>query len=124
MKGRFRNIVKELIIGFGFLNGLWFAIGTSPETEILGFINRYIDVMPATLQKIVLTIPIVLTIATILTIISIYRKGRILGSIAIFLAFIAGAIVLQNWKTTIALLLASMILALISFRDKGTAHKR
>jgi len=124
MKGRFRSIVKELIIGFGFLNGLWYAIGTSPESEILGFVNRYLSFMPTTLQKIVLAIPIILTIGTIITIISIYRRGRILGSIAILLAFIAGAIVVKNWQATLVLLLASMILGLVSFRDKNKGHKR
>jgi hypothetical protein len=118
MKDYFNNIVKELIIGFGFLNGLWFAIGTSPETEILGFINKYLSIMPVVLQKMILAIPIALTILTIITIISIYQRGRILGSLAILLAFIAGAIVLKNWRATLVLLLASMILGLISFKKR------
>jgi hypothetical protein len=117
-RGRFNYITKELIIGFGFLNGLWYSLGTSPETEALKLINRYIDIMPSTLQKIVLVIPIVLTILTIISIISIYRKGRILGCFAILMAFIAGAVVIKDWKATLALLLGSMILALISFREK------
>jgi hypothetical protein len=124
MKGRFRNIVKELIIGFGFLNGLWFAIGTSPETEVLKFLGKYSSSFPEVIQKLLVIAPIILTVLTIITIISVYRRGRILGIIAIILSFIAGAVILKSWKTTLVLLLASMILALISFRDKRTTHKR
>ena len=115
---RFNYIVKELIIGFGFLNGLWYAIGTSPGTEILGFINRYLSLMPELLQKIILMIPFILMAGTIITIITVYRKGRILGIIAISLAFLSGAIILKNWKAALIVLLASIILGLISFKGR------
>jgi hypothetical protein len=116
-KGKFNTVVKELIIGFGFLNGLWYAVGTSPETAILGFINRYINLMPTILQKIVLAIPIILIGLTILTIITIYRKGGVLGSLAIIMAFIAGAIVLKNWQAAASLLLVSIVTGLITFKN-------
>jgi hypothetical protein len=118
MARQFSTVIKEIIVGFGFLNGLWYAIGTSPETEILGFINRYISLMPEILQKIILIIPFILMALTIITIISIYHQGRILGIIAISLAFISGAIILKNWQVALILLLASIILGLISFRNK------
>jgi len=116
-KGRFNTVVKELIIGFGFLNGLWFAIGTSPETELLKIINQYVSLMPEILQKIVIVIPIILTILTVLTVIAIYRKGGILGSLAIITAFAAGAILLKNWQVAVSLLLIAIVAGLISIRD-------
>jgi len=118
MTRNFSTIIKEIIIGFGFLNGLWFAIGTSPETEILGFINRYINLLPEIVQKILMIIPFILMALTIITIISIYHKGRILGIIAVILGFISGAIFLKSWKTSLIILLISIILGLISFRPK------
>ena len=116
-KNRFNTVVKELIIGFGFLNGLWYAIGTSPETEILGFINRYVNLMPIALQRIVFAIPLILMALTILTVISIYRKGGVLGSLAILTAFTAGAIVIKNWQAAGILLLIAIVTGLISIRD-------
>jgi hypothetical protein len=116
-KGRFNTVVKELIIGFGFLNGLWFAVGTSPETEILKIINKYVDLMPVVLQKIVHSIPIILTVLTVLTIITIYRKGGVLGSLAVITAFAAGAVLLNNWKASATLLLIAIVTGLISIKE-------
>ncbi len=118
MTRNFSTIIKEIIIGFGFLNGLWFAIGTSPETEILGFINKYVGLLPEILQKILMIIPFVLIGLTIITILSIYHKGRVLGIIAVLLAFISGAIVLKYWKISLIILLVSIIIGLIGFKKK------
>jgi hypothetical protein len=118
MTRQFSTVIKEIIVGFGFLNGLWFALGTSPETEILGFINRYVNLMPEILQKLLWAIPFILMAGTIITIISIYRRGRILGIIAVVLAFLSGAIVLKYWKISLIILLISIIIGLIGFRQK------
>jgi len=124
MTRQFTTIIKEIIIGFGFLNGLWYAIGTSPETEILGFINKFTSLMPDIIKKILIMIPFILMAGTIITIISIYRKGRILGIIAVSLAFFSGAIILRHWEASLIILLASIILGLISFRHKKKYSKR
>jgi hypothetical protein len=124
MERKFNTIIKEIIIGFGFLNGLWFAIGTSPETEILGFLNKHLDLMPPLAQKILFAIPIILTILTIITIIKIYHNGRVLGIIAVILAFISGALILRNWQATLILLLASIVLGLVSFKHRPIMHSR
>ncbi len=113
----FRPITKELIIGFGFLNGFWFGIGIDPQKIILTFIGQYIKIMPLIIQKIFTIIPIILTVATILSILKIYRKGGILGGIAVVVAFIAGALVLQNWKASLILSLAAILIGLITFKE-------
>ena len=118
MTRHFNTVVKEIIVGFGFLNGLWYAVGTSPETEILGFLNRHIGAMPETLQKLVLIAPFVLMALTVITIISVYRKGGIFGSIAVLLSFISGALVIKNWKVSLIILLIAIIIGLITFKTR------
>ncbi|MGV8172318.1 MAG: hypothetical protein ACP5OA_06525 [Candidatus Woesearchaeota archaeon] len=111
-------LVKELVISFGFLNGIWFAIGTSPEEEVLKFLNRYSMSMPPVLQKLLIILPIILVTLTIITMIKVYYKGGILGSIIVLMAFFAGAIILKNWKIGAVLAILSLLLGLISFKYK------
>lgn len=118
MTRQFDTVVKEIIIGFGFINGLWFAIGTSPQDQILGFLNKHSSAMPTLLQKIMPIIPLILMAITIITIISIYRRGRTFGIIAVLMGFVSGAVILKNWQASLILLLASIVLGLISFKHQ------
>jgi hypothetical protein len=111
-------IVKELTVGFGFLNGIWFAIGTSPQTEALKLLNQYSASMPPVLQKILIIMPLILMTLTIITMIKIYYKGGMFGSLTVMLAFFAGAIIFNKWQTSIIILTVAIILGLISFTDE------
>jgi len=118
MERQLNTITKVILIGFGFINGLCFSIGTSPRDEILKFINEYFSIMEQTLQKITLAIPIILMTLIIITIIRIYRNGGILGSAAVLLAFTSGAIIRSNWKTALIILSAATVLGLAVFRNR------
>jgi hypothetical protein len=109
------TLVKELIIGFGFLNGIWFAIGTSPQTEMLKLLNKYSMSMPPVLQKLLIILPLILMVLTIITMIKIYYKGGMFGSLTVLLAFFAGAIMFKNWQAGVILLTIAVILGLIGF---------
>jgi len=117
MRKRFNSIAKELVISFGFINGFWFGIGINPQTIILTFIGKYINAMPAIIQKIFTIIPIILTIITLITVLKIYRRGGILGGIAVITAFAAGALILKNWQASLILGLAAILLGLITFKE-------
>ncbi|MGV8141026.1 MAG: hypothetical protein ACP5NW_01140 [Candidatus Woesearchaeota archaeon] len=110
-------LVKELVISFGFLNGIWFAIGTSPETEILKFLNKYSMSMPPILQRLLIILPIILMILTITTMIKVYYKGGVFGSIIVLIAFFAGAIILKNMVIGAILAILALALGLIGFKS-------
>jgi hypothetical protein len=111
-----RSIFRELIIGFGFVNGFWFGIGIDPQKIILTFLGNYINIMPAIIQKAFTIIPIILTAISVITIFRIYRRGGILGGVAVLVAFLAGALLLKDWHSSIILGLAAILLGLITFK--------
>jgi chromate transport protein ChrA len=113
-----RSFTRELVIGFGFLNGLWAAIGVSPEEWIFTFLKPYISNLPVILRVIFAIIPTILLIITIYNIFKIYKKGKLLGIISVILAFVAGTLVFTNWIVTIVLLVVAMIVGAIGFRGQ------
>jgi hypothetical protein len=113
-----KSIVRELVIGFGFLNGLWLAVGISPEDWIYNFLKPCITNLPTILKTVFAIIPTVLIIMTLFTIYKTYQQGKILGVISVALAFIAGAIVFRNWIVTIILLAVALIIGAISFKGR------
>jgi hypothetical protein len=113
-----RSIVRELVIGFGFLNGVWLAIGTSPEDLVYNFLKPYVTNLPTILRTIFSIIPIILILLTAYTIFKTYQSGRVMGIIAVFLAFIAGGLIFKNWIATLILLAIALIIGAISFRGR------
>jgi hypothetical protein len=107
-----KDIVRRLVVGFGFFNGVWFSIGISPEDEVLKFLQPMVSQMPDLIKTIFTLIPILLTIISIFTMILIYSRGGILGSAAVVLAFFAGAIIFKIPAISIILLVIAYILGI------------
>lgn len=87
------SLVKEIVIGFGFLEGIWIAIGMNPESEIL---NAFIPMLQSlnTPPAYIFLMQILPSIIFIGTMIGIYFLGGWLGILAVVLAFIAGISIL------------------------------
>ncbi len=113
-----RNLVKSLVVGFGFLNGLWLAIGIDPQDELIHFLQPILSNLHPFLKALFIILPGLLMIGTIITIFSIYKRGGIIGSLAVLIAFIAGAVILQNYIISIGLLLMALVIGQVSFRRK------
>lgn len=117
MRRKSNGITRELIISFGFINGFWFGLGINPQTMVLTFVGKYVNLLPPMGQKIFTIIPIILTLITVITVLKVYRRGGILGGIAVITAFAAGALLLKNWQATVILGLAAILLGLITFKE-------
>lgn len=101
--------LKELITGFGFLEGLWLAVGINPEAEILKaltniMVNLGVDAGSIFLLQI---LPVIVLLVTIFT---VYKVGGILGMVAVGCAFLGGLLILISPIVTIILLLAGLVL--------------
>jgi hypothetical protein len=113
-----KNIVKSLVVSFGFLNGVWLAVGINPQDELIKFLSPILSDLHPILKALFIILPGVLLIGTIITIFSVYKRGGIVGSTAVLMAFIAGALILQNYIITIGLLLMALIIGQVSFKRK------
>ncbi|HIH31360.1 TPA: hypothetical protein HA235_01505 [Candidatus Woesearchaeota archaeon] len=110
------NIIKKFVIGFGFLNGIWLAIGISPEEEIIKFLQPIFSNIHSVLKTLFIILPTLIMIITVLTLIKIYKKGGLIGSGAVVIAFLAGALIFKNIIASFVLLIIAYIIGLISLK--------
>ncbi len=90
--------VQEFVIGFGFLSGLWARIGFNPEDKVVEVLLEIINTLIPSLNiRRLFGLASALGIwGILLEVISSYKIGGGLGLLAIFLAFVAGAIANPN----------------------------
>jgi len=85
--------LRELITGFGFLEGIWLAIGINPDAEILRAFTSILFDLEAGANYIFLLniLPVIVFIGTLFL---IYHLGGKLGLIAVTCAFFGGLLIL------------------------------
>ncbi|MEL7562575.1 hypothetical protein [Dehalogenimonas sp. 4OHTPN] len=105
------TFLSEIVIGFGFLSGLWIHVGINPETEL---IKAFASVAEAIAPDSGISlwfwlIPLVMTAVSLwLT----YAVGGVMGLIAVGLAFVAGLSIGTDFGPP--LLVISLVIGLIS----------
>lgn len=113
MSRRTSVFLKEFVILFGFLNGVWFAVGVNPGRELLGVLLGMAEglVSGNVLHFAAVAIPLVLLGATLYL---IHRKGGWVGFAAVGCAFLAGLNVTANPRTMLLFLALAMGLGFIA----------
>lgn len=103
----------EFIVGFGFLSGLWLAIGIDPQAEIFKILQFLINYFFKN-QEITfwssMFFYVFPTLTLIISLILIYRKAKWWGFIAVGLGFLAGVSILASPFLAIILLIISFLL--------------
>ncbi len=80
-----KDLTKELIIGFGFLEGLWVYAGVNPMSKIAKTFSSV-----ASKGMFSGIFPLVLILLLIIQIVAVYAFGGVIGLIALLLAFLGG----------------------------------
>jgi len=102
MSKKRRILYQELIIGFGFLNGLWIHAGENPEAEIIKAFTDLIPEMSTFLFWLISILAIIFAVAMT------FKIGRWWGLAGVFLAFIGGVFIDTSvgvWALIIGLLI-------------------
>lgn len=99
--------LKEFVVLFGFLNGVWFAVGVNPGAELLEVLLGMGEglVSGSFLEFAATFVPLAL-LGVMLVL--IHRKGGWLGFAAVGLAFLAGLQVTSSPRVMAVLLLAAV----------------
>jgi hypothetical protein len=105
-----QKFLKKLVIGFGFFNGFWFSLGISPEQEVIKFLQPILSDLHPLLKALFIILPSLLTMGAIISVIRIYHNGGLLGAGAVALAFLSGAIILQQPLIATAILIIAVLL--------------
>jgi len=110
------DLTKELIIGFGFLEGLWIYARINPLGEIA---KAFSKIVPEGMSF--GWLPLILFILTLIQIITVYIYGGVIGWVALILAFLGG-ILIGTGVLGIVLVVIAFFLGLWAFsmEDKIT----
>lgn len=101
------KFLREAVVLFGFLNGVWLGIGVNPGATLLQTLERVVeDLTGAGFVPFLFTlVPLVLLGAMLWY---VGRRGGVLGFLAVGLAFVSGLVVLSAPVTSLVLLAAAL----------------
>ena len=112
--GRRTAFLKQAVIGFGFLSGLWVHLGFDPGTFVYALLQKLLVLSDPIHQKWItlgfLILPVALTLSSVY---GAYKRAGVWGLIAVGLAFLAGFFLSV---ASIALLLAAIVIGYFSAR--------
>lgn len=113
MAKRTAVFLREFVILFGFLNGVWLAVGVNPGKELLDVVKGSVEgLLSGTLIEFLFVfLPLVLLVATLWL---IYKKGGWVGFLAVGCAFLGGAEVLASPRTSLVLLAGGLVLGVVA----------
>jgi hypothetical protein len=113
MAKKSRTYIWQFVIGFGFLSGISTAVGINPEEVILNTLGTVTSAIypDPTVRQLFIILP---TILLIISVYSAYKKGRVLGLLAVIIAYVAGLSVLVSVGTTLLLLLVAVVIGYLA----------
>jgi hypothetical protein len=113
MAKRSRRYIGQFVIGLGFLSGLWTAIGIDPEEVIFNVLNKVVDTIypDPNIRTLFLILP---TLLLLISIISAYQKGRVLGLVAVIVAYGAGLSILVSVPSALLLILLAIVIGYLA----------
>ena len=101
------------MIGFGFLSGLWTAIGIDPEEVLLNVLGKAVDAVYPNpdIHTLFLVLP---TLLLLISVFSAYKKGRVPGLVAVIVAYAAGLSILVSVTSALLLLFLAIVIGCIA----------
>lgn len=105
--------IRQSVIGFGFLSGIFTAIGIDPEETIIGLAGSTITSFypDPQLSYLFVLLP---TILLIISIITAYRFGGVIGLASVVVAYFAGLAVFTTPGTAAILLVVAVVLGYLA----------
>jgi len=109
------EILKEGVILIGFVNGLFFYLGVSPEGAILeAFLTIIKDELPLVVSLVQLLFILVSGAILIISSLHMHQLGGVTALISVFLGFLAGVTINISQNIGITLLIIGALLGWFS----------
>ena len=117
MAKKAHRFIWQFVIGFGFLSGLWTAIGLNPENILINALGSAVTAQNSdpVLRTFFLLLP---TIILVISVIGAYYNGRIRGLVAVLLAYVAGLVILTHLAAGLIVLCAAVAVAYLATRPR------
>lgn len=113
---RRRTFLKESVILFGFLNGLFLALGVNPGATLLEVARSVAENLVGSSGALALAFTLLPLLLVGAALYFIYRRGGWLGFVAVALAFFAGLALLASPVLGAALLVGALLLGIVATR--------
>ncbi len=123
MAKRTRAYIWQFVIGLGFLSGLWTAIGIDPEALLLGLLGTAAEkVFPdPAVRTLFLLLPTALLLVSLW---GAYRKGRVMGLLAVLVAYCAGLAILVSTGTALVILAVAVVIGVLATSPRASRKLR
>lgn len=108
--------LKEFVVLFGFLNGVWVAVGLNPGATLLETMQGFLFALTGGSGALEFVFALLPTILLALMIYLILRKGGWLGLVAVVCAFLGGMQIVTAPRVSFVLLLVAMGLGWVATR--------
>lgn len=109
------DFFRRFVFVFGYLNGVWVAIGWDPKMEIFEFLKNFESYLAPGLLFLFGLLP---TMFLILMLYLVYDKARWWGFIAVLMAFAGGTMLLSAPVLSIMLLAISFVLSWFTVKKR------
>ncbi|GEM_PF-4868839 len=116
MPRRTGAFLKEFVVLFGFLNGVWIAVGVNPGQEFLSILRGVVESLAGAngaVEFLFTAIPLALLVAALA---AIWRRGGWLGLVAVALGFVSGLYVVAEPRFSFGALLVALALGWFATR--------
>ena len=100
--------LKEFVVLFGFLNGIWVAVGLNPSATLLETIRGFLFALTGGFGALEFVFALLPTILLIAMLYLILKKGGWLGLVAVLCAFLGGMQIVTDPRFAFALLVIAM----------------
>lgn len=106
--------VREFVVGFGFLSGLFARLGGDPESIAISTIFKALEPLVPYAGMLAVLFAIMSLIEPVSRLLAGYNVGGFLGIIAIVLGFLAGYAIMQNTSIGVPLLMVAIVFGYLS----------
>jgi hypothetical protein len=117
MANRSKTYIWQFVIGLGFLSGIWTAAGIDPEEVLLNALGTVTSTVypDPVVKQLFIILPVILLL---LSIWGAYKKGRVLGLVAVLIAYLAGLSILVSATPAIVLLVIAIAVGVLATSRK------
>ena len=105
--------IRQSVIGFGFLSGIFTAIGIDPEETVIALAGSTVTSLYPS-QELSYLFVILPTILLLLSIVTACRFGGIIGLLSVVVAYFAGLAIFASYMTAGILLVVAVVLGYIA----------
>lgn len=116
MPRRTSVFLKEFVVLFGFLNGVWVAVGVNPGATLLGTLEGFLVALVGASGPLLFAFALLPAVLTVGALFLILRRGGWLGLVAVLTAFLGGVQVVSNPAASLVLLGVAFALGYVATR--------